>query len=135
MYTTKNIQSYTNYVQKYKYITLIHTYHITYTATHIIRTETHIDNTGIYTEHTDTQRYITYLNTHGHTHHKCIQISHKVTKTHYPSVVTHYIHKYPHAYRTHTKTHTDTHITNTHISYEFAQPLHNQRCLPHTEDT
>lgn len=48
---------------------------------------------------------------------------------------THYIHKYPHAYRTHTKTHTDTRITNTHISYEFAQPLHNQRCLPHTEDT
>lgn len=57
------------YKNTHKYITLIHTYHIhIYTATHIIRTETHIGNTGIHTEHIDTQRYITYLNTHGHTH-------------------------------------------------------------------
>lgn len=100
-------------IHTHKYITLIHTYHI-HTATHIIRTETHIDNTCIHTEHADTQRYITYLNICGHTHHKCMQISHKVTKTHYPSVVTHYIYKYTQT--EHIQRHTDTRITDTHIS-------------------
>lgn len=97
-------------IHTHKYITLIHRYHIhIHTATHIICTETRIDNTGIHTEHTDTQRYITYLNIRGHTHHKCIQISHKVTKRHYPSVVTHYIHKYTQT--EHIQRHTQTHAS------------------------
>ena len=103
------------YKNTHKYITLIHTYHIhIYTATHIIRTETHIGNTGIHTEHIDTQRYITYLNTHGHTHHKCIQISHKVTKNTLPQC-SHTLHTQIHTHIQNTYTHTHTHHKYPHF--------------------